>query len=137
MEDNMKYLKLFEAFGGDQYEEYFTDLLDCGYKIIHNSYAWKPDRNITIAKILDEKDLKVFDKYNKGANLVITKTKYNTTTNVDSFYSPLFEILIESLQRLISIEGFYMATVSTLTSSFYDPNTYDILYRIVIKIDLT
>lgn len=127
----MKHLKLFEAFGGYKYEEYFTDLLDCGYEIKHNS-----DKNITIAKILDEKDLKVFDKYNKGANLVITKTEYNTT-NVDSFYSPLFEILIESLQRLISIEGFYMATVSTLTSSFYDPNTYDILYRIVIKIDLT
>ena len=132
MEDNnlnMKHLKLFESFGS-QYEEYFTDLLDCDYEITHNS-----DRNITIKKILDESDLKVFDRYSKGAQLVITKTEYYTTDG-DGFYIPLFEILIESLQRLLSIEGFYMSTVSILSSSFYDPNTYDLLYRIVIKIDL-
>ena len=114
----MKYLKLFEAFS-DKYEEYFTDLLDYGFVL-------RDSPNISFEKVIYDYGSLSFNSAS------IRVTEHSVDYAGDEYYDDLLEMLVISFKRLISIEGFEVAS-AILQGGFRNDRRYVVIINIYLN----
>ena len=115
----MIHLKFFEDFGGDKYEEYFTDLLDYGF-ILRDS------PNISFEKVIYDYGSLSFNSAS------IRVTEHSVDYAGDEYYDDLLEMLVIPFKRLISIEGIGVAA-AILQGSIRNDRRYVVIINIYLN----
>lgn len=121
----MKYLKIYDSFGGNSYVDEFIELIDKGFIILYSS-----GNHIYLSKAS-------LDNFYTMVEMNIGREDYKKNGLVNScIFDDLVEIIVESTQRILYSRGFISSKVSIKNIGKFDENNDSIKYITLIEISL-
>lgn len=121
----MKYLKVYEAFGGTSYINELMDLIDMGFIILYSS-----DNHTYIVR-------DSVDNFYTTVEISVRREDYKSIgLNAKSYiFDDIVEIIVESVQRVLFSREFTSSEVSIKNIGRFDGLSDGIKYKTLIEIN--